>query len=219
MFISLYKYKVESFFGDNIVPFDNNFLCYEFDSDKENNRYLCFKNEEGLQISSWDYLFNDYISGEYWKNTTTESLKEKCIPGFIDMDYSGVNLIINNMFFILDINKGIPFYRKELTNFYCQYQVSHYKGNDNTRLFFLKRLFGEMWIWNLAYDKLSIKNDELIFKAENGIDYHIHDVIDRLCDIIRAYSLPKHLSCILNFINPMLHECIDFILGKNAVYD
>ncbi|MGJ0580182.1 hypothetical protein ACR71G_19495 [Xenorhabdus bovienii] len=220
MLFSIYKYKMESFFNENTLPFNNQFLYYEVDIEKENNQSLCFKEgDEGLQVSSWDYLFNEYISGEYWKYIPDEFVKDKGIPGFVNMDYSGVNLIINNMFFIFDINKNVYSYRKELAKFHYQYQTSHYKGDDDVRIFFIRKLLFEMWVWDLAYDKLTLKKDELIFTAESGVSYNIHELIDRLCDIIRVFSLPEHLLEMLNFINPMLHECIDFILGKNEIYD
>ncbi|MDE9430565.1 hypothetical protein KKI95_19535 [Xenorhabdus bovienii] len=223
MLFSIYKYKVESFFNEKMPPLDDQFLCYRtHDEDQINNENLFFKKEyngEYLQVRFWEYLFREYIPEEYWNHIPDEFIKNIGIPGFVHMDYSGVNLILNNMFFIFDIHREVPFYRKELTKFYCQYQLSHYEGDNNIRLFFLKRLFGEMWIWNLAYDKLSIKNGDLIFKSESGADYNIHELIDRLCDIIRVFSLPDHLLDMLDFINPMLHECIDIILGKNGVYD
>ncbi|CDH34027.1 hypothetical protein [Xenorhabdus bovienii] len=221
MFSLIHEYKVKSFFNEKTRPFDHQFLCYKNDYEecKENNKKLLFKesvDEECVEISSWGYLFKKYIPKDYWKNLRGELAKEREIPGFSDIDYYNVNDLINKIFFILDINKETHYYRKELTKFYCQYQTLHYKSSDKTRLYCLKRLLDEMWISDLSYNRLIIKDNEFIYTTESGVSYCIHDLIDRLCDIIRTFSLPKNLLAILDFINLMLHECIDFILGKDG---
>ncbi|MDE9456018.1 hypothetical protein [Xenorhabdus bovienii] len=225
--LSIYKYKTESFFNESTLPFDNQFLLYKADRkrprrDESKNRELCFKRGcygDFLKVTSWDYLFREYMPIEYWNYIPDEFIKDKNIFGFANIDYYNINLIINRMFFIFDINKEACFYRKELSKFYYQYQASHYKSNDKTRIFFLGRLFAEVWVWDLAYKRLSIRNGELLYTAESGVAYYIHDLIDRFCDMIKAFSLPKYLQEMLDFINPMLHECIDFMWGKNESYD
>ncbi|MBD2782867.1 hypothetical protein [Xenorhabdus szentirmaii] len=224
MICSIYKYKVESFFSEVDIRFDNEFLFYQndFEERKHNNKKLFFKekvNGEYTELSSWWYVFKEYISKEYWNLIPDEFINDKGILGFVDLDYYNVDLILNRFFFIFDVNKEIYCYRKELTELYCQYQVSHYKGKDCMRLSLLKRLLGEVWVWDLAYNSLSINNDELIFTSESGFSYNFHDVIEKMCDIIRFFSLPEHLLKVLDFINTILHECIDFILGKNGIYD
>ncbi|MDE9499739.1 hypothetical protein KKJ22_18445 [Xenorhabdus bovienii] len=225
MLTLIYKYKVNSFFGETILPLNSQLLCYYADDEEfKNDKELCFKDEFDrgyIQTSSWDFLFREYVPTEYWNEMTegffkSEEIKIKEIK---DIDYYNVSLIANRMFSIFDINMELCSYRKELTKFYCHYQIVNYNGNDDIRLSFLKRLLGEMWIWDLAYNKLSINNNELIYTAENGGSYNVHNLIDHLCNMIHSFSLPDHLLNILLRINKMMHECIDLLLGKNVKYD
>ncbi|WP_340611788.1 hypothetical protein [Xenorhabdus bharatensis] len=224
MLRSIYKYKVESFFNENALPFDHQFLFYEnyFDYKKKKNMKLCFKrqyNKDSIELISWGSLFREYMPQRYWEVIPDNLMEEKEILGFSSIDYYNIDLIFSRVFFIFDINKEVNSYRKELAKFHYQYQSSHYKGNDDIRLFFIRKLLFEMWVWDLAYDKLSIKNSVLTYTAEGGASYPIHELVDRLCDIIRSFSLPKKSLELLDFINLMLHECIDFILGESEVYD
>uniref|UniRef100_UPI001E3FAEA3 hypothetical protein n=1 Tax=Xenorhabdus sp. PB61.4 TaxID=2788940 RepID=UPI001E3FAEA3 len=218
----IYKYKVNSFFSKTISPLNNHFLCYYSDDEEfENDKELCFKNEfdrGSIQASSWDFLFREYVPTEYWNEMTEYFFKSEGIK-IKDLDYYNISLIANRMFSIFDINMELCSYRKELTKFYCHYQVINYNGNDIIRLSFLKRLLGEMWIWDLTYNNLSIINNELIYTGENGDSYNFHALIDHLCNMINSFSLPEYLVNMLLYVNKMMHECIDLLLGKNVKYD
>ncbi|MDE9488122.1 hypothetical protein [Xenorhabdus bovienii] len=219
MFISIYRYKINVFFNEVNSSLNNEFLYYgTYSEDLPENKTLFLNgcDDESIELFAWDSVFDFCLPGQYWRYIKGNINSDKEISSFDNSDYYYLRYILNNIFCVFDLNKENSYYRKELDKFYYQYQVSHYKGNDNIRTLFLRGLFSELWLGDSIYNRLSVNNNELIYTTENGISYNIYFLVNKFCDIIRCYDLPENFLDILENIKSMMHESIDFILGENG---